>query len=251
MQPFDGASFDQRFDEVLAPAIAAAGLEPYRVDRDAGVSIPIDDIETGIRNADVCLAEISSDNPNVWFELGYAIACRKEVVLVCSATRRSPFPFDVQHRSIITYRTEAPGDFQDLGERITARLKAASRKATNIATLAESPLPATKGLAAHEIVALATVMESGLDPDSPPSAYSIQQDMRKAGFTEIAAAVAIKRLLRLGYIDMTQSSSYNRDEYTGFVLTEKGEDWLLTNQDRLVLRRRDTKPSDDEDDLPF
>lgn len=251
MQPFDGASFDRRFDEVLAPAIAAAGLEPYRVDRDAGVSIPIDDIEAGIRNADVCLAEISADNPNVWFELGYALACRKEVVLVCSADRQSRFPFDIQHRSIITYKTEAPRDFDDLGERITARLKAASRKAASIATLAESPLPATEGLAAHEIVALATVMESSLDPESPPSAYSIKQDMSKAGFTEVAAAVAIKRLLRLGYIDMTQSSNYNRDDYTGFILTEIGEDWLLSNQDRLVLRRVDAKSADDDDGSQF
>jgi hypothetical protein len=41
MQPFDGAAFDSRYREVYAPAIVAAGLEPYRVDEDPRVSIPI------------------------------------------------------------------------------------------------------------------------------------------------------------------------------------------------------------------
>lgn len=251
IQPFDGASFDKRFDEVLVPAISEAGLEPYRVDRDVTASIPMENIEIEIRNAQVCLAKITSDNPNVWFELGFAIACHKEVVLVCS-TGRTRFPFDVQHRSIITYKTEAPGDFDDLRERITARLKAANRKATSIATLSESPLPETEGLSAHEIVALATIMESSLDPESPPSAHTITQDMSRAGFTAVAAAIAVKRLLRRGYIDMTQASSFNRDDYTGFILTDKGENWLIDNQDRLVLRRGDKMAIDEDgDDLRF
>lgn len=73
MQPFDGDVFDKRYDDVFAPAITEAGLEPYRVDKDAGVAIPINDIESGISNSEICFAEITTDNPNVWFELGYAI----------------------------------------------------------------------------------------------------------------------------------------------------------------------------------
>lgn len=251
IQPFDGASFDKRFDEVLVPAIVGAGLEPYRVDRDANATIPIDNIESEIRSAQVCIAEISSDNPNVWLELGFALACNKEVVLLCSIGR-SHFPFDIQHRSIIRYKTESPGDFEELKERIIARLKAADRKAASIATLSESPLPATEGLSAHEIVALATIMEGGLDPDSPPSAYAITKDMDAAGFTAVAAAIAVKRLLRTGYIDMTQATNYNGEDYTGFIVTEKGENWLLDNQDKLVLRRGQPPLNDfDDDDLPF
>jgi len=34
MQPFDGSDFDSRYEDVIAPAIREAGLEPYRVDRD-------------------------------------------------------------------------------------------------------------------------------------------------------------------------------------------------------------------------
>src|SRR5258708_8751680 len=95
-----------------------------RVDRDPTVSIPIEDIEAGIRNAEVCLAEITTDNPNVWFELGFAIPSQRDVVLICSSERESRFPFDIQHRSIIRYNTESSSDFEALKDRITERLRA-------------------------------------------------------------------------------------------------------------------------------
>ena len=69
IQPFDGGQFDKRYDDILDPAIREAGIEPYRVDRDISAVIPIEQIEQNIRKADVCLADISKDNPNVWLEI--------------------------------------------------------------------------------------------------------------------------------------------------------------------------------------
>jgi nucleoside 2-deoxyribosyltransferase len=90
---------------VFVPAIEAAGLDPYRVDRDPAALIPIEDIEVGIRRADVCLADISLPNPNGWFEVGFAIAAAKPVILVCAHDPARRFPFDIQHRAVISYRT--------------------------------------------------------------------------------------------------------------------------------------------------
>src|SRR5215207_7751225 len=114
IQPFDGGPFDKRFEDVFAPAISAAGIIPYRVDRDPAVRIPIEDIERKIYDADICLADITTDNPHVWFALGIALACGIEVVLVCSKSRTSAFPFDVRHRAIITYFTDSSRDFDEL-----------------------------------------------------------------------------------------------------------------------------------------
>ena len=66
IQPFDNGKYDKRFEDVYKPAIEAAGAEAYRVDRDHSVEVPIDAIEEGIRSAEVCLADVSDDNPNVW-----------------------------------------------------------------------------------------------------------------------------------------------------------------------------------------
>ena len=92
IQPFDQGPFDKRFDDIFQPAISAAGLEAYRVDRDPRVSIPIEEIEAGIRNAEVCLAEITTDNPNVWFELGFAIAASEKLFLYAQANETRAFP---------------------------------------------------------------------------------------------------------------------------------------------------------------
>ena len=98
MQPFDKGPFDQRYEDVLTPAIKNADLEPYRVDQDPAVNIPIQSIENGIQGSDVCLADITLDNPNVWFEVGYAVASQRDMVLICANERATPFPFDVQSR---------------------------------------------------------------------------------------------------------------------------------------------------------
>ena len=124
IQPFDGAEFDQRYRAVLAPAISNADLEPYRVDQDPNVAIPIEHIEWGIQRAEVCIADISLDNPNVWTEVGLAIGAGHNPVLICRRDLRSKFPFDVQHRSVILYDPTTPEGLSELKERITDRVRA-------------------------------------------------------------------------------------------------------------------------------
>jgi hypothetical protein len=101
IQPFDKDKFDQRYTETFEPAIIAAGLEPYRVDRDPSVRIPIEQIEDGIRNSRICFAEITLDNPNVWYELGFAFASGKDVVMVTEERQKFPFDYNTD-RLLIT-----------------------------------------------------------------------------------------------------------------------------------------------------
>ncbi len=137
IQPFDGGVFDSRYSDVFSPAIIDAGLLPYRADQDPGISIPIQSIEEGIRNSLICLADISIDNPNVWFELGYAFSAGKQVVLVCSSERTNKFPFNIQHRAIIKYKLESSSDFENLKKAITKKLKAFISQIVPIPTLSE------------------------------------------------------------------------------------------------------------------
>ena len=77
IQPFDKDKFDKRFEDIFKPAIIKADLEPYRIDQDLTVRIPIEEIEKGIKESAICFAEITTDNPNVWYELGFAFASEK------------------------------------------------------------------------------------------------------------------------------------------------------------------------------
>lgn len=94
IQPFDERN-DKLYDEVYKEALEEAGVEPYRVDQDPTVAIPIDDIEQNIRASAICLADITTNNPNVWYELGFAFAVDRPVVMTCANGRSGPLPFDI------------------------------------------------------------------------------------------------------------------------------------------------------------
>lgn len=253
MQPFDRSVFDKRYDDVFAPAIREVGLEAYRVDRDPSVSIPIDDIENGIKRSEICLAEITTDNPNVWFELGLAIAVPKEVVLVCSEERTSRFPFDVQHRNIIRYKSESPQDFEKLKVQIKERIIAILKKQKEIGTASSiSPITQTEGLSQHEIVALVTVMQNGFISANGVSAYTIKEDMNNAGFTDIAVSLALGSLGKKDMVaTQTAIDEQYGHEYRVYVVQRKGEEWLLANQDKLVLRQEKHEKETISDDFPL
>ena len=72
IQPFDRGKFDKRYKDAFEPGLAKAGFEAYRVDQDPGTDVVIAAIEEGIRRAAICLADVTTNNPNVWYELGYA-----------------------------------------------------------------------------------------------------------------------------------------------------------------------------------
>jgi hypothetical protein len=174
IQPFDHGPFDERYEDILDPAIRSCGLEPYRVDKDPHVSIPIDSIQAGILNAEMCIADITEDNPNVWFELGFAIASNKEILLICSKERKTTFPFDVQHRTIITYSTSAPRDFQELQEKISLRIKAISEKRNKIGMISAAPILETEGLSQYEMVALVSIAQNTLNPEEATYTHAIR-----------------------------------------------------------------------------
>ncbi len=248
IQPFDKGPYDQRYEDVLVPAIKNAELEPYRVDKDPAVSIPIESIEDGIQGSDVCLADITEDNPNVWFEVGYAIAAKKEVVFVCSEDRRTQFPFDVQLRTITKYATASPRDFKELQRKITLRLKAILKSNADLGAVSKlSPTQETEGLSPHEVAALVILMENNLSPDSSISPYQVGEKMRRAGFTAVAVGIALNVLHVKGYMEYVTVTDENDNTYQACSITSKGRQWIYDNQSSLVLKVEQIK----DEDIPF
>ena len=250
MQPFDGGTFDKRYYDVFAIAIRNANLEPYRVDQDPKVSIPIQDIERGIRDSKICFAEITLDNPNVWFELGFAFASGKEVVLVCSDERATKFPFDIQHRTIIKYSTSSTSDFKKLELDITTKIVAYFEKAETLSNISElTKLTSFEGLEPHEVVALAAIAQNLDSPNDNASTYIIKRDMEASGYTKVATTLALKVLLQKDLIEFGEyQDPENGEPYFGYTFTNDGWSWVLENKSRFVLQQ---KPSKEEDDIPF
>jgi hypothetical protein len=66
----------------------------------------MDQVWSGINNAKVLVAELTSKNPNVFYELGIAHALQKPVVLISS--NEEDVPFDLKHIRVIYYETSDP-----------------------------------------------------------------------------------------------------------------------------------------------
>lgn len=239
IQPFDAGKFDKRFADTYAPAIKDAGLDPYRVDQDPSATVPIEAIEQGIRTAAMCSADISTDNPNVWFELGYAIALGKNVVMVCSSERVTRFPFDVQHRSIITYKSEAASDFEDLKRKITGKIRALSTKEESLKAIANSEVAPIHGLSQQEMIVITCVAGNLDTPQGHISANYLRKEVESQGFTKMAAMLGIKSLTMKGFMDYSSyESNFDDEGYIGYTLTEKGWEWILANQDKFLIQKR-------------
>jgi hypothetical protein len=92
---------------IFEPAIKKAGLRSIRADDDIfATGKIIDQVWSGINSAKVLVAELTTRNPNVFYELGLAHALRKPVVLVSS--NEEDVPFDVRHIRVIYYDVNDP-----------------------------------------------------------------------------------------------------------------------------------------------
>ena len=131
VQPFN-PPFGDYYDKVYRPAIEKAGLTAMRADADIfGTGKIMDQIWSGIKAAKVLVAEMTSRNPNVFYELGLAHALNKPVVLVSS--NENDVPFDLQHIRVIYYDVNDPFWGNKLMDKV----------AENILSAIENPKEAT------------------------------------------------------------------------------------------------------------
>jgi len=232
IQPFS-EPYNQRFYDVYEPAVRAAGFEPYRVDLDPTVDQIVEKIQAGIRDAVICLADISLDNANVFYELGAAHALGKDVVMVCDKSQRTTkLPFDVAHRTVLMFTPASSSDFEKLGSSITSKLQAMVKQRGEIRQLSAMPLANLDGLEPMELTLLVILAES----EEPVSYISLTHSMERAGYTKVASRIALLRLLEAKLVDPGVQQTRDGD-YEGYFPTSGGLTWLVRNKDKIKLRR--------------
>ena len=168
--------------ETFVPAIVTAGLEPYRVEQDAGADVLINSIEDGIRSAAVCLADITTDNPNVRYERGFAFAANRLSSRFAQMNEPAKYPFDIKHRAIILYKTEAQSDFKLLSDAITDRLKTAAERGQALQQIADEPVAPVSGLSPIELTVLAVAAGTADDPEAGFRLWSDHQSLLRSPF---------------------------------------------------------------------
>lgn len=252
IQPFDRGKFDKRYYDVIKPALKSAGMNAYRVDNDPTSTILIETIEERIKNSRFCLADITTDNPNVWYEVGYTIASDISIILICSSERTTPFPFDIRHRNIINYKTDSPSDYDTLKEDIIRKSQAIlstpnKRKPSFDVRMDEG------GLNYQEIALLGSILANQDTPLDGVSAWTIKQDMKNYGLNEIAFNLAARKLLSKGLLEIKEEHDYNGNECVAYEITDKGNQWIINNEEKFSTEVVEDEQFEisNENDIPF
>ena len=86
--------FNSLYDEVIRPVCEQYGFECIRADDIYNNGLIIEDITRSIRQASIIIADVTPNNPNVFYEVGYAHGLNKTTILL-SDRKRERLPFDI------------------------------------------------------------------------------------------------------------------------------------------------------------
>jgi hypothetical protein len=103
--------YNQLYEEVIKPVCEAYGILCERADEYYSTNMIIEDIVKSIRESSVIIADITPDNPNVFYEVGYAHAINKPTILLCEK-KRGKLPFDISSFRTLFYDNTIAGKRQ-------------------------------------------------------------------------------------------------------------------------------------------
>jgi hypothetical protein len=120
--------FDRVYQELIAPAIAQADMEPLRADEEMTGAIIHKPMFERLILCDYAVADLTTANANVFYELGLRHAVRQWSTVLIFAEGGSQLPFDVAPLRALPYKLTPAGtpDVVELARRAVAdRLKQA------------------------------------------------------------------------------------------------------------------------------
>src|SRR6266704_7055251 len=98
----EGIDFNKIYSDLIKPALESVGFEVFRADEEMRAGDIRTDMFQELLLADLVVADLSIDNPNVWYELGVRHALRMRGVIQIKC-RRAHMPFDVYTDRSLSY----------------------------------------------------------------------------------------------------------------------------------------------------
>lgn len=104
LMPF-AEEFDAIYRLLIEPVAREMGMDVLRADQMTGPGFIIEQIRSAIQQARACVADVTNGNQNVLYEVGYAQALGKPLVLMADADVKS-LPFDIAHQRMVIYKRD-------------------------------------------------------------------------------------------------------------------------------------------------
>jgi len=251
----DGEKFDKRFLESIKPALDSCKVRIRRADEILGVEPIIDKVEREIKNADICIAEVSLDNPNVWLELGYALALDKPTIILCDKTLRERLPFDIQHRTIIFYLPETKSGFEkferDIAQFVLNEISILEKKPLIERSTEISEAIKIDNINGNDICVLRILISKWIS--GPIRSYDLEKESKKFRLSPDGLGLSVSKLIKNRFIEdveIEDESGFEHYIIKAYSITESGIEWLQRNEIKILeFQAQESKPK--EDDLPF
>lgn len=257
IQSFDSGKYDRRYRESIRPALVKAGVEPQRADEMLGLNPVIEKIETAIAAASICVAEVSEDNPNVWLEVGYALALKRPTVILCDRSVRPKLPFDVQHRPVVFYRTDSRSGYDELESSIIRLVKhelSNEQRITTAPTLRPGS-EASTDLEPYEVAILSTAFAFWPTSVGSISYWDLEKKLEIENYTQVGLALGLTNLIDRQFLRerIITEEPYNGEPYDvkHYQVTPDGIAWLQTHKDLLTIQTSTTETNPFDADIPF
>lgn len=106
LMSFDPA-YREIYDNIYKPVCAENGLSCWRVDEVSRPGSITRDIVEGIFDSDVVIADLTSRNANVFYELGIAHCAGNKTIM--TAQSMSDVPFDISNYRVLLYEQSIAG----------------------------------------------------------------------------------------------------------------------------------------------
>lgn len=151
LMPF-GALFEDVYKLGIKPAAEGAGAYCERVDEQIFAESILARIYNQIAKADLIVADMTGRNPNVFYEVGYAHALGRTVILLTQAS--DDIPFDLKHYPHIIYASSIAKLKENLGKRVLYHL-------------ANPQIRADLAMPRVDILIAGTLIEEGICIDIP------------------------------------------------------------------------------------
>lgn len=100
--------YNHLYTEVIKPVVEGFGFECERADEAHTTNPILQDIIQSIKQSSVIIADITPNNPNVFYEVGYAHATNKPTILLCDR-KRDKLPFDISGFRTLFYDNTIAG----------------------------------------------------------------------------------------------------------------------------------------------
>jgi hypothetical protein len=116
IMPFGIQDLDDLYNEFILPVLVDCKLDCARGDDIFGSNVVMDDVKAAIARADLVIADLTGQNPNVFYEVGIAHTLERPVLLLSQSLE--DIPFDLRNRRILPY------EYTPMGcKRLEAKLK--------------------------------------------------------------------------------------------------------------------------------